>query len=363
MQKRFSVILDCDDVLFQCNEYALKKLNEETGSSYQMEDIREWGIGAVLSGIDERLKFFSNPRFVNSQPPIEGAREFVSALSKKAEILVATSVPASCAGARVNSILRTFPEIRMENILIGNRKDALQADMLLDDAVHHIKASRATYPVLFRRPWNEDYTSGISVSTYAEFLALVDLILQTPGEMSMADGPKVVCLVGPSGSGKTYLSNRLIRNGLCSRVISTTTRARRENEPETAYRFVSRETFLEMEKAGRFFETAAYMGERYGSSRDDVDAILASGDNAIAVLDINGALAMKAAYREKAVLVFVNRQKADCIRSILQRGLPLEESVKRIDSLDAEFRNRELCDITVTSSQYLALTDILKGGD
>ena len=38
------VILDYDDVLNECNEEAIRKLNKEYGYSYCLEDITNWGI-------------------------------------------------------------------------------------------------------------------------------------------------------------------------------------------------------------------------------------------------------------------------------------------------------------------------------
>lgn len=128
----FKIILDCDDVLFGCNEQAIQKLNKEKGTSYKMSDITSWG--THNTGIDERLKYFADPKFVKNQPVYPGAQEFVHKLSKKAEVVIATNVPAQCASVRINVIVKNFPEIKISNILIGARKDLLNADMMLDDA-------------------------------------------------------------------------------------------------------------------------------------------------------------------------------------------------------------------------------------
>lgn len=102
----FKIILDCDDVLFGCNEQAIQKLNKEKGTSYKMSDITSWG--THNTGIDERLKYFADPKFVKNQPVYPGAQEFVHKLSKKAEVVIATNVPAQCAGVRINAIVKNF---------------------------------------------------------------------------------------------------------------------------------------------------------------------------------------------------------------------------------------------------------------
>ena len=145
MKKTFKVVVDCDDVLFDCNGYAVTKLNREKEYAYKKEDITAWG--ELGCGLDERLIYFRDPVFVRDMPVLPKAREFIQALSRRAEIFIATSVAAECAGERVSSIIRNFPEINPENILIGTRKDMLKADMLLDDCPDHIRSAEVTYPV------------------------------------------------------------------------------------------------------------------------------------------------------------------------------------------------------------------------
>ena len=103
MRKLFKVILDCDDVLFDSSQKAVDDLNRVYGTSFKINDIKQWGLlGSIL---DERLKYFSNPEFIENLPLYPGAQDFVHELSKKAEVVIATNVPPVCAGARVNTII------------------------------------------------------------------------------------------------------------------------------------------------------------------------------------------------------------------------------------------------------------------
>ena len=172
------VILDYDDVLNECNEEAIRKLNKEYGYSYCLEDITNWGI--LENELDKRIPYFVQPKFVRNIPIREGARKLVCELLKRhCEIFIATSVPSQCAGVRIADIIRNFPEIDPGNILIGSRKDILVADILLDDCYFNIEHSNVRYPVLFRKPWNAQYTGVPAVSDYKEFLKLVDMLLDS----------------------------------------------------------------------------------------------------------------------------------------------------------------------------------------
>ena len=68
------------------------------------------------------------------------------------------------------------------------------------------------------------------------------------------------------------------------------------------------------------------------------------------VLDINGAIALIRAYKDSVLTVFVKRDKEACIRSILERNTSRDDTVRRLVSLEAEFANEELCDVTITNN-------------
>ena len=172
MNVNVSVILDFDDVLAPSNEKALETINSQLGCNYQLSDICAWGI--MGSPLDERLHLFAEPSFIGSLPLYQGAQEFVSKLSKIANVIIATAVEPECAAVRFKSIRKYFPIIPTENIYIGKSKGSIKADYMLDDGVHNLERSSATTPVLFRRPWNEKETKYVAVSDYNEFLELLN---------------------------------------------------------------------------------------------------------------------------------------------------------------------------------------------
>ena len=176
MQNMRIVVLDCDDVLYMTNEAALQRLNEEYGSGYSLEDITKWG--SIGSLIDERLKYFSDSSFMESIPLYPEAEEFVKTLlDNDCEVFFCTSIEFSCTEARVRSLMRNFPQIKTDHIIIGKRKDLLACDYMLDDRIHNIETSRAEYPVLFDKPWNRSYRGchGKKINDYQSFLSLLGI--------------------------------------------------------------------------------------------------------------------------------------------------------------------------------------------
>lgn len=173
---KLTIALDCDDVLFSCNELALNKLNEVYGTCYEKTDIKCWGYTGSL--IDSRISFFSDPDFVASQPLLQGARKFIADLKQLPnvdDIIIVTSVPPQCATARFESILRLLPEINPDNIVITACKSCITADYLLDDGVHNLDAAiNVKNRVLFCQPWNDYCQKYKKVSTYAEFIDFIE---------------------------------------------------------------------------------------------------------------------------------------------------------------------------------------------
>ena len=74
-----------------------------------------------------------------------------------------------------------------------------------------------------------------------------------------------------------------------------------------------------------------------------------AGEIAVRPIDICGALTLKNRYRSGAMLVFVRRRKEAVILDIVSRALEPKDKTCRILSLDDEYRNEELCDLTLTS--------------
>ena len=80
------IILDCDDVLYQTNEAALKRLNEKLGTAYTLGNITKWG--KISPDLDYRMEYFQNPDFIQDLPVYDGASEFIVSFSLLAYRLV-----------------------------------------------------------------------------------------------------------------------------------------------------------------------------------------------------------------------------------------------------------------------------------
>lgn len=99
----------------------------------------------------------------------------------------------------------------------------------------------------------------------------------------------------PSGAGKTTLCYRLSKElSNLAFSVSHTTRKPRQGEVEGRdYYFVSDEKFKEMISSGAFVEWAEVHGNRYGTSRAELDRLFSKGNDVILDIDIQGAMQIK----------------------------------------------------------------------
>lgn len=79
---------------------------------------------------------------------------------------------------------------------------------------------------------------------------------------------KVVALVGKSGAGKDYLMHEIAEENGWHKIVSSTTRPKRDYEHEGVdYHFLTEKEFA----AAHFLETASFNGWHYGTRYEDLD--------------------------------------------------------------------------------------------
>ena len=119
-------------------------------------------------------------------------------------------------------------------------------------------------------------------------------------------------VAAPSGTGKTSLVRALMQRLPELRFsISYTTRRRRDTETHGRdYFFVDKAEFERMIGAHEFLEHASVYGNSYGTSRSQVDAHLAQGDNVLLEIDWQGAQQIARAMPERRSIFILPPSRA-----------------------------------------------------
>ncbi len=131
---------------------------------------------------------------------------------------------------------------------------------------------------------------------------------------------RLVVFVAPSGAGKTTLIHRFLqRHPGMAYSVSCTTRPMRPGEVDGRdYTFLTDAAFQADLAAGRFVEWARVHDHFYGTPREPLDRALAEGRDVMLDLDVVGSLALKAAYGDRAVTLFILPPSIDELRRRLR---------------------------------------------
>ena len=352
---RLSTALDIDDVLMECTSYAIKLANEKHKFDPPMTIYEKGAWGKLGTRADSIYPYFEDPEFYRTQPVYEGAKEFVRKLSEMTEVFICTAVPPQFMGIRAQRIMEEFPEIPADHIYMGARKDNIHTDILFDDAMHNILTSNAKFPVLMRRPWNQEATGMLAVNYYDEFLKIVEIIAESysvkPCEQNLKKSD-IVVLVGPSSSGKSKLATRfLAENNEFEKLTSYTTRDTTAIEANKWYNYVSVEEFRNMCDSGEMLQSTMYAGHGYGSKKEDIQRILDSGKRVLTTMDICGAMSLKTQFKN-VTTIFIKRDKRALMSNIIRKNSSVEDKVNRLVALEYVEKNAALCDYVISFEEY-----------
>ncbi|MGC1379994.1 MAG: guanylate kinase [Candidatus Baltobacteraceae bacterium] len=174
-------------------------------------------------------------------------------------------------------------------------------------------------------------------------------------EAKLITGPGLLFVVsGPSGAGKDTLVAALRERRPTLRYsISATTRAPRPDERSGEhYFFVSQDEFERLRQSGSLLEWREYNGNLYGTPRDYVQQSLSEGYDVVMKPEVNGALAVKAAYGD-AVLIFLVPDRFSHLRERLlaRRSETNEEIARRLEIAQREMEFIRRFDYIVVNEQ------------
>lgn len=142
---------------------------------------------------------------------------------------------------------------------------------------------------------------------------------------------RLLVLSAPSGAGKTTLVKALIsaRPDLRFSVSYTTRRPRPGETDGVDYHFVDQERFARMIRQRAFLEHAEVFGHHYGTSREQVDALLAAGHDVLLEIDWQGARQIRQNAPECCTAFILPPSVAELERRLRGRGTDSDSVISR----------------------------------
>ncbi|MBL8201121.1 MAG: guanylate kinase [Chromatiales bacterium] len=141
----------------------------------------------------------------------------------------------------------------------------------------------------------------------------------------------LLVLSAPSGAGKTTLVKALLARDPSLRFsISYTTRPPRPGETDGKdYCFVDRERFRQMVAAGEFLEHAEVFGNFYGTSKAQVEALIAAGHDVLLEIDWQGARQIRANAPACRTVFIMPPSVTELDRRLRTRATDSDEVIRR----------------------------------
>ena len=166
----------------------------------------------------------------------------------------------------------------------------------------------------------------------------------------------------PSGAGKTTLVDALVRTMPHLRVsVSHTTRPQRPGEVDGVhYHFVDTETFERMVAAGEFLEHARVFGNLYGTSRTQVEEMLAAGTDVVLEIDWQGGRQGRQAMPDSISIFILPPSRDELERRLRSRNQDSDSVIaqRMQEAVNEMSRFREYDYLIVNDTFDDALTDL-----
>lgn len=142
---------------------------------------------------------------------------------------------------------------------------------------------------------------------------------------------RLFVIAAPSGAGKTTLVHATVINSPDLRFsISYTTRPQRSNETNGKdYHFVDRDRFEALRAENDLLESATVFDNLYGTSRKQVEKILADGHNVVLEIDWQGAQQVRESMPDCVTIFVLPPSLAELERRLRDRRTDSDAVIER----------------------------------
>ena len=176
MNKRYTLLIDQDDVLAEYIQGVTKAYNKKYNTSISASQCVSWNLHQVFG--EEVETVMHEPDLFRNLEPVKDAIEVFERLynSGRFEMYIVTAAHAACVPAKIEWIKKHLPFFPIDRVIICHRKYMVKGDFLLDDGMHNIEefAQTGGKPIIYERPHNMQKGEGLlRVKNWLDFEKLI----------------------------------------------------------------------------------------------------------------------------------------------------------------------------------------------
>lgn len=147
----------------------------------------------------------------------------------------------------------------------------------------------------------------------------------------MTPAGKIFVVSAPSGGGKGTILRHIIEHddNICHAVSATTRLPRKDEIDGQHYYFLSGQEFDRRIAADEFVEWAEVHGQRYGTLKSELDRLLASGQDVLLELDVQGMQSIQN-QRDDVVTIFIFPPSLEILEERLRGRGDLDETTLQL---------------------------------
>lgn len=184
-KRKFTILIDMDDTIEDLLGSWVEALNRKHGTSVHADDITDWDLTRFFPTLD-RYEVFApvfEDEFWGTVKPKKDAARYIKKLKDDGHtIYICTNSNYKTLKAKMDKVLfRYFDFLSWNDVIITNRKQLINADFLIDDAVHNLIGGKYK-GILMDAPHNRDFNENeqqiIRVKSWEEIYELINRLTQ-----------------------------------------------------------------------------------------------------------------------------------------------------------------------------------------
>lgn len=155
-----TILVDIDDTIENLCQVWCELLNERYGTNVRYTDISTWDISRFFPTLTKEQVFepLHGEEIWYRLRPLEGAVEYLRKLIDDGfQIYLCTTTDYRNIRQKFEAvIMRFFPFIRWNQVIVASNKQMIRADFLIDDGIHNLEGGEY-HKILMTAPHNLSY--------------------------------------------------------------------------------------------------------------------------------------------------------------------------------------------------------------